>query len=519
MSIRLVVCAAVIASLAVPAVPALASDERPLVAAPGRSVSYDSGRAIVAIAPGERAEASDAIGDEGGDVVAFSRTGGFFVVETSSDSAEWAEEVENEDSVRYAEPDWLVSAADLVPTDPSWGSLWGARQISAPAAWATGTGSSDVVVGVIDSGVDYTHEDLAAQMWVNPNEDPTTPGDDDGNGWKNDIHGVDCANDDADPADDNGHGTHVAGTIGAAANNGRGVAGVAWNVKIMALKFLSADGTGYTSDAIQCLYYAIDNGAHITNNSWGGPTYSKTLQDAIRYAGERGQLFVAAAGNDGLDSTATPHFPASYDVDNVLSVAASDRSDRLAEFSNHGASVDLAAPGVGILSTVPGGYASYSGTSMAAPHVAGAAALLLGHDPMMRSDVAALRRAILENVDALPSLQGRVATSGRLNVARAIWPDRPESMHVHGLTRRSTTGKRYTATTVTVGISTDEEVALPGATVVLTWSVGGGSSCVTGIEGTCSVSKRTLRGDPKANASVRSVTHQHVSHDAGDAHS
>ena len=407
----------------------VAATATPAVAGPGAQIETTSFRApaaagtdrvIVGFRRPERVDAAQAIGEAGGRVVDRSSSSGFFVVETGADAQAWADALEDDEAVRYAEPDWKLSAADLSRTDPLAKDLWGVRRIGASAA-STVTASApgaEIVVAVIDSGIDYTHEDLAAEMWVNPGEDPATPGDDDGNGWSNDVHGIDCANEDADPMDDNGHGTHVAGTIAATRGNGEGVMGVAPNVKIMALKFLGADGTGYTSDAIQCLDYAVANGALITNNSWGGPTFSQPLQDAIERAGAENQLFVAAAGNEGTSNETQPHYPASYELANVVSVAATDREDRLAGFSNHGStSVDLAAPGVSILSTVPGGYASYSGTSMATPHVAGAAALLSGTDPALLADVSALRAAVLQQVEPLPALQGRVRTGGRLDLA------------------------------------------------------------------------------------------------------
>lgn len=375
-------------------------------------------RAIVGIAPRQRAEAVETIEEQGGEIVDYSRSGSFFVVETPEALATWADEVEVEGSVVYVEPDVPLTVAGSQINDPAWKSLWGARQIDAPGAWRTSTGSKDVVVAVLDSGVDYTHEDLRGQMWINPNEDPATPEDDDGNGWANDVYGIDCANDDADPADDRGHGTHVAGTIGAAARNGKGTVGVAWDVRIMALKVLDEEGVGYTSDAIECLYYAIDNGAHVTNSSWTASEHSSSLEAAISYAASRDQLFVASAGNQGRDVSAAPSFPAAYD--GVISVAATDKRDRLASFSNHGTGIDLAAPGVGIMSTVPGGYARYSGTSMAAPHVTGAIALLLAADPTLRSDADRVAAALLDNVDELSGLEGKTASGGRLDVGRAM---------------------------------------------------------------------------------------------------
>lgn len=259
-----------------------------------------------------------------------------------------------------------------IPNDPLFPELWGMNNdginggledadIDAPEAWEQQTGSSDVVVGIIDTGVDYTHEDLVNNIWTNPGEIPNNGIDDDGNGYIDDIHGIDTVNNDSDPMDDNHHGTHCAGTIGAEGNNSKGVVGVNWHTSIAACKFLDAGGSGYTSDAIECVEYfndlKLNHGINVlvTNNSWGGGGYEQTLYDAIDAAGSDGILFAAAAGNEGDNADTTPHYPAAYDLNNIISVAATDSSDQLAYFSNYGAtSVDLAAPGVNILSTVPG---------------------------------------------------------------------------------------------------------------------------------------------------------------------
>lgn len=326
--------------------------------------------------------------------------------------------------VDYATPDYEVQL-ERTPNDPSYGSLYGLTKISAPLAWDTTTGSSSMIVAVIDTGVDYNHPDLAANMWRNPREIPGNGIDDDGNGFADDIYGWDFANNDNNPMDDNGHGTHVAGTIGAVGNNGIGIAGVNWNVKIMALKFLSANGSGALSNAVLALNYAVANGAKVSNNSYGGGGYFAAMDTAIANARAAGHIFVAAAGNETNNNDARPSYPASYNQNNVISVAATDSADRLASFSNYGAtSVDLAAPGVGILSTTPNNtYSSFSGTSMASPHVAGAVALVWSANPTLTYSQVISR--ILTSVDPISGLVGKVATGGRLNVARALGTSAP----------------------------------------------------------------------------------------------
>ena len=284
------------------------------------------------------------------------------------------------DVVEYAEPNFLYESSGT-PSDYDAQVLWGLGKIDAPGAWAATEGSPDVIVAVIDSGVDVTHPDLANNIWRNTGE--TANGqDDDGNGYPDDLHGWDFANGDNEPEDQNEHGTHVAGTIGAVGGNG-GIVGVSPRVRIMPLKTLSPSG-GSTVAAIQAIDYARRNGAQIINASWGSYGYSNALREAISRAGQAGILFVAASGNGdqygrGMDADRSPMFPASYDLPNILSVAATDRVDRLSSFSNYGANVvHLAAPGEQIASTVPGRqYAYLDGTSMATPHVAGVAALKL----------------------------------------------------------------------------------------------------------------------------------------------
>ncbi len=338
--------------------------------------------------------------------------------------------------VAYWESDSVLSTRAF-PDDGDFDSLWGLHNtgqtggtpdadIDAPEAWELGTGSASIVVGVIDTGVDYTHPDLAANVWTNPGEVPGNGIDDDRNGFVDDVHGYDFANGDGNPLDDNGHGTHVSGIIAGVGNNGQGVTGVNWTGSIMALKFLDDQGNGFTSAAVQALNYAtlmrttygVD--VRVTNNSWGGGGFSQALYDAIQASGDAGMLFVAAGGNDGLNTDEIPHYPSSYDLPNIISVAATDHQDGLSSFSNYGpTSVDLAAPGVGIYSTLPGGgYGSYSGSSMAAPHVAGVAALAWSVD--LNATVERVRGAILDGVDPLGSLAGKVAAEGRLNAHRTL---------------------------------------------------------------------------------------------------
>jgi subtilisin-like proprotein convertase family protein len=321
--------------------------------------------------------------------------------------------------VLSATPDYMVHV-NIIPNDPSYGQLYGMNKIGAPSAWDTTTGSGNMVIAVIDTGVDYTHPDLAANMWKNPGEIVGNGIDDDSNGFIDDIYGYDFANNDNNPIDDHGHGTHVAGTIGAVGNNAVGVAGVNWNVKIMALKFLTATGSGSLSNAIKCLNYAVANGAKISNNSWGGGGYDGAMFAALQNAQSNGHIFVAAAGNNGTNNDTTAFYPANYNLDNVVSVAATDANDNRASFSNYGATtVDLGAPGVSIYSTYKnGGYASLSGTSMASPHVAGALALVWDKYPGLT-----YRQAInhlLGNVTTVTSMQTTTISGGRLNVANAI---------------------------------------------------------------------------------------------------
>jgi len=326
------------------------------------------------------------------------------------------------------EPDYILQSL-LTPNDPKYldGTLWGMNQVSdvdidAPEGWAIRTSASAVIVAVIDTGIRATHQDLAANMWRNPNETAGNGRDDDANGFVDDLFGCDAYNNDGDPTDDNGHGTHCAGTIGGVGNNGIGVTGVAWNVKLMACKFLSASGSGATSDAVRCIDYARLKGAKILSNSWGGGGASSTLQAAIERARAAGMIFVAAAGNNASNSDTTPSYPASYATDNIVSVAATNRLDALSSFSNYGAtSVDLGAPGELIYSTVStsdSSYATYSGTSMATPHVSGVLSVLAAQYPA--DTYTALIGRLYAATDKIAALKGKTKTGGRLNLAKAL---------------------------------------------------------------------------------------------------
>jgi subtilisin family serine protease/outer membrane protein assembly factor BamB len=364
--------------------------------------------------------------------------------------------------VEVVEADYLAEK-EVVPNDPGFSdqSLWGLdntgqtgiihtgfgetakwylgsgsedADIDAPEAWDIIHDASEVIVAVIDTGVNYNHLDLKANMWVNPGEIPGNGIDDDGNGYVDDVHGINAIDGSGDPMDTNGHGTHCAGTIGAVGNNQIGSTGVAWKVQLMALKFIGANA-GSTSDNIKCIDYAIEHGAHIMSNSYGSKGKSPSLlrSQAIQRAQEKGIIFVVAAGNDYNDNDGEiKAFPASDTLDNIVSVAATDCRDSLAYFSNYGAtSVDLGAPGVNIYSTWVGEnpYNSIQGTSMACPHVSGAFALVKARYPQL--GYRELIDKVLSTVDPLPSLQGKTVTGGRLNLYNALKDNTPVHLSIH----------------------------------------------------------------------------------------
>ena len=323
--------------------------------------------------------------------------------------------------VEYAEPDYWIHLAAAAPDDPHYvaGVLWGLdntgqfggapdADIDAPEAWDTLTSASNVVVAVVDTGVRYTHEDLAANMWANPLDG---------------SHGPNMLTGSNDPTDESGHGTLVAGVLGAVGNNAKGVVGVAWQVQIMACKFADNSG-GSISDAIACIEYARTNGARVINASWGVYGLSLSLSNALHAARSADIIVVAAAGNDAVDTDLLPYYPASFDFDNIVAVAATTRRDEFYWLSNFGTqSVDLAAPGLDISSTAAGAddaYALYEGTSMAAAYVSGACALLRARYPAESAQQ--IIRRLLAGTDPLAALEGRCLTGGRLNLQKALGP-------------------------------------------------------------------------------------------------
>ncbi len=347
---------------------------------------------------------------------------------------------ENSGEVEDVQPNFYYHLL-ATPNDPQFPSagMYGLSKISAPAAWDLTTGSSAVVVADIDTGLRYTHEDIAPNAWKNLGEIPNNGIDDDGNGFVDDYYGYDFFYNDSDPLDENGHGTHTAGTIGATGNNGLGVTGVNWNVKLMAVKIYSPAGTDTTSAMLVNAYNYVrlmkTRGVNIrvTNNSYGdcgeACGYDQATKDALDAMGNAGILNVFAAGNDNqnIDSfpygtTPSPGYPAKYNSPSILAVASSTSTDAKSSFSNYGVtSIDLAAPGSGVFSTYNSSnssYATLSGTSMATPHVAGSAALLSAYNPNL--SVASLKATLMNTVDPIAAWNGLIKTGGRLNVARAL---------------------------------------------------------------------------------------------------
>jgi parallel beta-helix repeat protein len=327
------------------------------------------------------------------------------------------EEYKKDNNVVYAEPNYLYYAYNT-PNDPKFSSQWALDQefdndIDAPEAWDIETGDEDIVIAVIDTGVDYYHPDLRDNIYINEDEIPGNRRDDDFNGYIDDVYGWDFYNKDNDPFDDQGHGTHCAGTASAVTNNEIGVAGVSWNCKIMPVKFLSSTGNGTTTDGINAITYAANNGADVISMSWGGGFPSFLMESALRIAHSKGVVLVAAAGND---NSKAKHYPSGYE--DVISVAATDINNYRAYFSNYGSWVDVAAPGVNIISTVPNNkYESYSGTSMACPHVAGLAGLILSKDNSLSPD--RVRSIIEYSIDRLDPYDFPLRR-GKINAYKAL---------------------------------------------------------------------------------------------------
>ena len=374
-----------------------------------------------------------------------------------------------QDLLTYAEPDYVVHHFGL-PNDPLFAQQWHLHNtgqsggqvdadIDAPEAWDVTTGSSSITVAVLDSGMDLNHPDLLPNLWVNPGESGAgkeTDGlDNDGNGYIDDLNGWNFVAGSPAPMDDNGHGTHTAGTVGAAGENALGVSGVCQQVRLMPLKFLAASGSGTNSDAIEAIRYATAQGVLLTSNSWGGSGFSQAMLDAIEEAEAAGIGFIAAAGNSGISNDRYPDYPANFDVPNVISVAATDHEDALVWFSNFGVqTVHLAAGGLQTLSTGLGStYEWMSGTSMAAPQVSGAAALLKAANPSL--PFARIKAMLLATTDPQPSLAGKTRTGGRLNAARALEPAMAPQLLFSSLTVDDTSG------------GNGDGIASPGETVRL----------------------------------------------------
>lgn len=354
-------------------------------------------------------------------------------------------ELKQNPNVEYAEPNYIYHPVEEegeygviqhmvnykgITDDPQLGKLWGLKGGDVPGvdayrAWDITKGSRDVRIAVIDTGVDYNHPDLAANIWVNEAEFNGEEGvDDDGNGFIDDIHGYDFQNNDGDPMDDHNHGTHCSGTIGAIHDNGVGVAGVMGDVQIVPVKFLGSSG-GSTEGAIKSVDYATKLNVDLMSNSWGGGGFSQALKDAITRAKDAGIIFTAAAGNDGVNNDGAAHYPSSYDIDNIVAVAAHTTSNDLASFSCYGKrTVDISAPGKDIVSTVRNGrYASYSGTSMATPHVSGVLGLLISQEGRMGFDE--LKERLFATSVPVRALKKKVVSGGIINAYNLLTDTRP----------------------------------------------------------------------------------------------
>jgi subtilisin family serine protease len=381
-------------------------------------------------------------------------------------------------NIEVIEPNFIYRAS-RTPNDPMFGQLWGMSNegqadsekhqgiagidIGAPQAWDIETGSKDVIIAVIDTGVDYTNPNLAPNMWTNETELKGQAGvDDDNNGVIDDIYGFNTITQGGDPKDDHGHGSHCSGTIGAKGDDSKGIVGVNWNTRIMAVKFLDKNGSGTLENAIKGINYATKMGAKIMSNSWGGGGEAQTLKEAIERANTAGALFVAAAGNESNNNDTNPSYPASYQVPNVISVGAVNNKGQLASFSNYGRnSVHIGAPGVNIVSTTTSGYDSWSGTSMATPHVSGIAGLIASHDPKLTN--LEIKNRIITTARPIAGLRGKVSGGGLVNAYTALTntipqPDQDDPSNWQTINVSVTTKHPYKAKT-----NETFEVSVPGA--------------------------------------------------------
>ncbi|MFT7484935.1 MAG: subtilisin family serine protease [Candidatus Paceibacteria bacterium] len=400
--------------------------------------------------------------------------------------------------VEYAEPNW-VQRTNQTPNDTYIGLQWGVNNTGQAINGTTGINDADidgyeawdilnsaagVAVAIIDTGTDWDHEDLAGNIWSNPGEIAGNGIDDDGNGYVDDVRGWDFYSNDSNPDDAEGHGSHTAGTVGAVGNNGVGVAGVAWQCELVPLRFLGPQG-GYTSDAILAVQYCTSTGIRISNNSWGGGGFSQGLYDAINASKSIGHVFVAAAGNDGTNNDVLPHYPSNYNLDNIISVAATDNTDVLVDEgtwgSNYGATtVDIGAPGLNIASTwVNNGYVWNSGTSMATPHVTGVAVLLLAQNPGWT--YSQIINRLYSTARPLSSLSGKCTTGAMLNAYDALngggGPDVTPPSNPAGLGATAGDGS------VSLNWNNNGEGDLAGYRVYRSTSSGGGYSDISGLIG------------------------------------
>lgn len=353
---------------------------------------------------------------------------GWVLLHSSTEStASLIGRLQSRSDVAHVEPNYVVHAVDTIPDDPLWPSLYGMMKISAPAAWDLTTGWDGNVVAVVDTGFTPDHQDLSANVWSAPAEFTVTI---DGANitCAAGTHGFNAINRNCSPIDDHGHGTHTSGTVGAVGNNGLGVVGVSWTGSVMGVKFLNAGGSGTLADAIAGMEFTIQTKAifgelanvKILSNSWGGGGPSDAFRDELISTRDNDMLFVAAAGNNNSNNDLVPFYPANYDVENVISVMATTQTDTRASFSNYGRNtVHFGAPGVNILSTTRnGGYGSMSGTSMSAPHVSGAAAMMLS---VCWAPNVAIKQILMDSVDPIDALTPFSITGGRLNVYQAVY--------------------------------------------------------------------------------------------------